>query len=131
MANGSNPQSEDLSPPWLNWRNWRLDGDQRKFMLGNLACDLAVILAILLSAAALLEWRRRRLASPWQFTLRELFLATFLVACLLSWCMVRRDQCRREQAEIAKIGTIASTSRRLHGSALAAKPRRRLADGDV
>jgi len=95
-ANTSNPWWADLSPPWLNWHSWRLEGDQQKFMPGNLAYDFAVLLAILLTAAATLEWRRRRLASPWQFTLRELFLATLLVACVLSWCMVRRGQRQQE-----------------------------------
>jgi hypothetical protein len=103
-TSGSNSQSEDLLPPWMRWRNWRLLGDLYKFMPGNLLCDLAVILAALLLAAAMLEWRRRRLASPWQFTLRELFLATLLVACVLSWCMVQREQCRQDRAESATTG---------------------------
>ncbi|MEN6452005.1 MAG: hypothetical protein ABFC96_16065 [Thermoguttaceae bacterium] len=94
--------SPDLSPPWWHWENWSYDGDLQRFTPGNLVCDLAVVFGVLVSLAVILEWRRRRLSHAWQFTLRELLLATFLLSCLLSWCMVRRDQFRREHAESEK-----------------------------
>ncbi len=76
--------------------NWVLTGDNWEFIPENLVCDVAVVLGTLVSAAALLEWRRRRLASAWQFTLRELLLGVAFTALMLGWCKTRHNECQRD-----------------------------------
>ncbi|MBN1909512.1 MAG: hypothetical protein JW818_07235 [Pirellulales bacterium] len=89
--------------PWATASNWAVTGKTR-FELLHLVGDLAVALAILCVAGAGFEWWRRRRRRVWQFSLREMLVATLLLAGVLGWWKCRDNQFRREMVLAKQLG---------------------------
>ena len=62
-----------------------------------LLADLAVLSVVVIGAAAVLVWHRRRRGAWLRFSLRELLVVTATVAAPLGWWMCHQFQWRREQ----------------------------------
>jgi len=83
-------------PPWRSLANWNLFRQWRDYNTLNLVLDSGVALVLLLACGLMFEcWRRRRHRVS-QFSLRELFVATTLVAIACSWWAWRHHQWQRE-----------------------------------
>jgi hypothetical protein len=104
----SMPESEFLSalvndpmrdsPVWRRkWAWWR-PAEERQWHPVALVGDALVAALILISAGMLLEWRRRRHARAWQFSLRELVCTIAVLAGALAWWQANARQARAEAA---------------------------------
>jgi len=67
------------------------------FSWWRLLADVAVMSLVLIAAAALLAWHRRRRGAWLRFSLREMFALTAAVAIALSWWTFHRIQHGHEQ----------------------------------
>jgi hypothetical protein len=93
--------------PWLEARGWSFTGaanqEPNQFPRGDwrpwaLVADIGVAVAIILTLAILLEWRRRRRRSIWRFNLADV-LGVMLITCMgLGWWMWHLRQHEAEQA---------------------------------
>lgn len=84
-------------PPWRSLAGWNLLWQWRDYNTLNLVLDSGVALSLLLASGLMFEcWRRRR-HRVWQFSLRELFVATTLVAIACSWWAWHYHQWQREK----------------------------------
>lgn len=92
--------------PWRSLDNWNPFWPWRDHNTLNLVLDLGVALVLLLAGGLMFEcWRRRR-HRVWQFSLRELFIATTLVAIACSWVAWRYHQWQRENDFQRLLGTL-------------------------
>jgi hypothetical protein len=81
----------ELSDGMLDYSRWRLIG------------DVVIGIALVITAGALIEIRRRRRNSIFQFYLSELLVMITIVAIGLSFFAVRRQHCRTDCAVFASI----------------------------
>ena len=83
--------------PWRTTEGWRFSPAIAPFRLSVLALDTLVGAMIFAVVGSIYEcWRRRRYR-PWQFSLREVFAVTLVVAAIGSWYRVNRNRADREQ----------------------------------
>jgi hypothetical protein len=85
-------------PGWC-WRSaWVGSVEKYDWNPTAIVGDIVVAGLMLVSVAALLEWRRRRHARAWQFSLGELGLAIACLAAALGWWNVHARHAQREVA---------------------------------
>jgi len=101
--------------PWFYRDAWGLGGDVAGFSPSMLAANVVITLLISVAAMAGFEWWRRRRRRLWQFSLRELLVATFLIAIALSWWQWRRQRFQREQRAVATVNELVSVSKEYQG----------------
>jgi len=82
---------------------WSLTDGVTEFELWRLVADVSVSVALLLALLGAWEWRRRRLGTPWQFSLLGLLCLTAAIAGAFGWWRVQRRNYEREAEVIARI----------------------------
>jgi len=78
-----NPNSDSKPPLWMDPANWTV-GTRQLFQLKAAAINFSLAMGILSSALVMLEFRRRRRNSFWQFSLFELTALIILVSLGIS-----------------------------------------------
>jgi len=83
---------------WLSPAGWSMRGDDRRFVVSNLAYDGGLALAVVVVVAALFEFRRRRRARFWQFSLKEVGCFVTAAAVVSAYEGWKYRTYRREQS---------------------------------
>ncbi len=102
LYNGEPPEPLWRFMPWLSDDAWKFTGDEVQFRFSMFAFDPAIAAAIVVIAAAFEVWRRRRYRL-WQFSLRELFVLTLVVAVVLGWWQGHRRRRLHELEALSQI----------------------------
>ena len=87
--------------PWLTWTSWKFwQGRTWELRPTALAADVAVSLLLIVVVASAWEWRRRCRTRWLQFTLREIAIATVVVATAFGWWRYALVQYAREEVAL-------------------------------
>ncbi|MBN1911148.1 MAG: hypothetical protein JW818_15485 [Pirellulales bacterium] len=97
------PSPDVDKAPWTQAKNWVLTSGVTDWSPLHLVGDVLVALGILVTVGAGFEWWRRRRHRAWQFSLRELFVFTCVVAGVLAWWQSNAMRYQREMALCERI----------------------------